>query len=65
MFEIINIFVPDPKIFLLIPVSAVDAAAINPKDFKTLLTNGLSTFFINGKPVFSNGPRSLSRNPPG
>ena len=65
MFEIINIVVPDPKIFLLIPVSAVDAAAINPKDLKTLLTNGLSTFFINGKPVFSNGPRSLSRNPPG
>ena len=65
MFEIINIVVPDPKIFSLIPVSAVDAAAINPKDFKTLLTNGLSTFFINGKPVFSNGPRSLSRNPPG
>ena len=32
---------------------------------KTLLANGLSTFFINGKPDFSNGPRSLPKNPPG
>ena len=29
-----------------------------------LLANGLITFFINGNPVFSNGPRSLLRNPP-
>ena len=28
-----------------------------------LLANGLITFFINGNPVFSNGPRSLPRNP--
>ena len=29
-----------------------------------LLTNGLSTFPIRGSPVFSNGPKSLPRNPP-
>ena len=28
------------------------------------LANGLSTFFNNGNPVFSNHPRSLPRNPP-
>ena len=55
---------PDPKIFLCIPVSAADAAAVNPKEIKTLLANGLITFFINGNPVFRNGPRSLPRNPP-
>ena len=31
---------------------------------KTLLANGLITFFINGSPVFNNGPRSLPRYPP-
>ena len=54
---------PDPKIFLCIPASAVDAAAVNPKGIRTLLANGLITCFINGNPVFSNGPRSLPRNP--
>ena len=29
-----------------------------------LLVNGLSTFPIKGNPVFSNGPKSLPRNPP-
>ena len=28
------------------------------------LANGLITFFINGKPVFNNGPSNLPRNPP-
>ena len=40
------------------------AAAVNPNGIKTLLTNGLITFFIKGNPVFSNGPGSLRRNPP-
>ena len=31
---------------------------------KTLLANGLITFFINGNPVFSNGPNNLPKNPP-
>ena len=47
-------------IFLCIPASAADAAAVNPKGIKTLLANGLITFFINGNTVFSNGPS----NPP-
>ena len=55
---------PDPKIFLCIPESAADAAAVNPKGIKTYLANGLITFFINGNHVFSIGPRSLPRNPP-
>ena len=28
---------------------------------KTLLANGLSTFFIKGNPVFSNGPKTLPK----
>ena len=55
---------PDIKIFLCIPASGADAAAVNPKGIKTILANGLITFFISGNPVFSNGPRSLPRNPP-
>ena len=39
--------------FLVIPASAADAAAVNPKGFKTLLANALITFFIAGNPVFS------------
>ena len=54
----------DPNNFLCIPGSAVDAAAVNPKGIKTLLANGLITFFISGNPVFSNGPISPPRNPP-
>ena len=49
---------PDLKIFLCIPASAAYAAAVNPKGIKTLLANGLITFFIGGNP----GPRSLQRN---
>ena len=66
-FDIISIvllLLPDPKIFLCIPASAADAAAVNPKGIKTLLANGLITFFISGNPVFSNGPRSLPRKQP-
>ena len=47
---------------LCIPVSV--AASVNPKEIKTILLNGLSTFFISCNPVFSNGPRGLPRNPP-
>ena len=52
------------RFFVRILASAAGAAAVNPKGIKTLLANGLITFFINGNPVFSNGPRSLPRNPP-
>ena len=58
-----RVVLPDHKIFLCITASAADAAAVNPKGIKTLLANGLITFFINGNPVFSYGARSLPRNP--
>ena len=64
-FYIINVVVfPDPNIFLCIPASAVDAAAVNPKGINTLLADGLITFDIKGNPVFSNGPNNLPKNPP-
>ena len=62
--DIINIAVPDPKIFLWIAASIADAAAVNPNGIKTLLTNRFNTFFIKGNPVFSNGSKSLPKNPP-
>ena len=37
---------------------------VNPRGIKRPLASGLITFFINGNPVFSNGLRSLPRNPP-
>ena len=39
-FDIINVGVPDPIIFLCIPASTADAAAVNPNGIKTLLANG-------------------------
>ena len=39
--DIISVVVfRDPKVFLCIPASAADAAAVNPKRIKTLLANG-------------------------
>ena len=51
------------KNILCIPVSASDAAAVNPTRIKTFLTNGLITFFV-GSPAFNNVRRSLPRNLP-
>ena len=53
--------VPNPKIFLALSVA--DAAAVNPNGIKRLLANCLSTFPIKDNPVFSNGPKSLPKNP--
>ena len=64
LFDIISVVFPDPNIFLRIPASAADAAAVNLKGIETLLANGLIIFFINVNPVFSNGPSNLLRNPP-
>ena len=44
--------------------SSADAAEVNLRGIKTLLANGSITFFVNGNPVFSNGPSNLPRNPP-
>ena len=63
--EINSVVMPDPNIFLLIPASVADAAAINTNGIKTVLANGLSTFFIKGNLVVSNGPKDLPKNHPG
>ena len=55
--EIISVVKPDPNVFSWIAVSAADAAAVNA------LVNGLSTFLIINNPAFSNGPKSLPKNP--
>ena len=62
-FKIINFVVTDPNIFLWIAASVVDVA-VNPNGIRTLLASGLITFFVKGKPVFSNDPISLPKNPP-
>ena len=64
-FQICNFVIPDLKTYLWIVRSVPDTASGNPNGIKTLLANGLSTFFIKGKPFFSNGPRNLTKNPPG
>ena len=56
--------IPWSQYFLCIPAYAADVAAVNPKGIKTVLANGLITFFISGNPVFSNVPSNLLRNPP-
>ena len=61
----INVVVfPDPNIFLCIPASATDAAAVSPKRINILLANGVITFFINGSPVFNKGPSNLPKTAP-
>ena len=62
-FENINVVFPYPKIFYWIAASVADAAAINPKDTRTLLASGLIAFPIKGKPVFVKCQRSLPQNP--
>ena len=59
-FEIIKVVFPDPNIFLCIPASAADAAAVN--------TNGDKTFFAKGTAIFINELAKLlnkdPKNPP-
>ena len=56
LFDIISVvLLPDPNIFLCIPASAADAAAVNPKGINTILANGVITSFINGNPFFNKG----------
>ena len=49
---------------MCIHASAPHVAAVNPKGTKTLLGNGLITFYIKSNAVFCNGPSNLQRNPP-
>ena len=60
--EILNVVTPDSNIFLWTATSVGDDVAVNPNGIKQLLANGLSTFPIKGKPVFSNGPKILPKN---
>ena len=65
LFDIISVVVfPDPNIFLCIPASAAENAAVNPEGINTLLVNGVITFFVSGNPVFNKGPSNLPKNPP-
>ena len=56
LLEIINAALLDPNIILW---TAASAAA---NGIKTLLASGLNAFSIKGKPVFSNGPKSIPKN---
>ena len=56
--------VPDLWILFWIAESVASAAAVKPKGVKILLAYGMSTSFINGKPIFINGPRALPRSFP-
>ena len=64
LFDIISVVFPDPNIFLCIPASAADAAAVNPNGINTLFANGLITLFIDGNPDFNKRPNNLPKNPP-
>ena len=44
-FEITNLIMRCPKNFFWIAASVTDADTYNPNGIKTLLANGLSTFF--------------------
>ena len=63
LFEIISTLIPNPKISNWTAASVGDATAVNPNSTKTHLANGLSSLFIDGKPVFINGLTKL-RGPP-
>ena len=53
-----------PRLILCIPAFAADVTGVNPNVIKRLLANGLGTFVIKDKPVFSNTPKSLLRTLP-
>ena len=59
LFEIIDAAMSDPSTFPWIVVSVADATAVNSNGIKSLLANGLCTFFIKYKSVLSYVPRSL------
>ena len=42
-----------PELVSYTPASATHAAAVNPEGIKTILSNGLITFCINGNPVLA------------
>ena len=54
---------PNPRMFFWVAASVSNAAAVIPNGNKTLLANGVSVSFINGKPAAIKSLRK-SRNPP-
>ena len=44
--------------------SVADTAVVNPNSIKSIFANGLSTFSIKSKQLFSNCPSSLPRDSP-
>ena len=61
LFKIVDVVLPDLSTFVWIAESVAGATAVNCNSIKTLLANGLSTFFIIGNQVFSNGPKNLPK----
>ena len=57
-YQIIIIF------FFFESCTVTDPDAVNSNGTKKISANDLSTFFIRSKPVFRNGPKLLSKNPP-
>ena len=53
----------DQKIFIRKAVSLAEGAAVNPNDIRTLLVNGVDTFFINDKLNLIKWARKLNKRP--
>ena len=53
----------DQKIFLRKAASLAEGAAVNPNDIRTLLVNGVDTFFINDKLNLIKWARKLNKRP--
>ena len=63
-FYAISVVIRYPNIFSWFPALSADVAGVNPNGTNTLVVDSVCRFFINGRPTFMNGPRSLPRNPP-
>ena len=64
-FEIISVVIFSPNIFWWVAASVADTASVKSNGIETLLASGLNTYFVKGKQVFSNSPKSLPKNSSG
>ena len=62
-FEVINVVMSDQTNFIWKAASLAEGAAVNPNDIRTLLVNGVNTFFINDKLNLSKWARKLNKRP--
>ena len=53
----------DQKIFIRKAASLAEGAAVNPNDIRTLLVNGVDTFFMNDKLNLIKWARKLNKRP--